>query len=69
MAMLVSCPTCGHEYETSREDVLTGAWRRRCPVCKPPAVDDLPASSCEACGRPLRAGRRRVCGTCLGIPA
>ncbi len=69
MPMLVTCPTCGHEYEASREEVLSGRWRGGCPVCRPRTRDDPPAPVCEGCGRPSRAGRRRVCGRCLGIPA
>lgn len=69
MPMMVTCPTCGTEWETSREEVLSGRWRGSCPVCRPPTRDDPPAATCEACGRPLRTGRRRVCARCLGIPA
>lgn len=70
MALLVVCPTCATEWETSREDVLRGTWRDGCPVCARPAkTGQNPLTACESCGRPLRAGQRRVCGPCLGIPA
>ncbi len=69
MPMQVTCTVCGSEHEATREDVLSGRWRGRCPVCRPPARDDPPATTCESCGRPLRAGRRRICATCLGVAA
>ncbi len=69
MPMLVTCPTCGTEYEATREEVLSGRWQGGCPVCRPPARDDPPATVCEGCGRPLRAGARRVCARCLGVAA
>ncbi len=67
MPMLVVCAVCGTTYEASREDVLSGRWRGGCPVCRPPTRDDPPATVCESCGRPLRAGRRRLCARCLGV--
>ena len=48
---------------------LSYAWRRRCPVRTPPALYDPPVTVCEGCGRPLRAGWRRVCARCLGVAA
>ncbi len=70
MAMLVTCSVCGTERETTREEVLAGTWRDGCPVCARPAkTGQTPPTVCEGCGRPLRAGRRRVCARCLGVAA
>ncbi len=70
MAMVVTCPVCGSEYEAAREAVFTGTWRDGCSVCARPAkTGQNPPTVCEGCRRPLRAGRRRVCARCLGVAA
>jgi len=36
MKIITECPTCGAERELSREEVISGRWRKLpCPVCQP----------------------------------
>ncbi len=44
MPMVVVCPVCGTEWETTREEILSGRWWGGCPVCRPPTRDDPPAT-------------------------
>jgi hypothetical protein len=32
MTIIVTCRHCGHQYETDRQAILSGDWRR-CPIC------------------------------------
>ena len=67
MTMVVTCPRCQAEYEATCDEIGAGTWRRHCPVCHLPPQSA--ATTCEGCGRPLRAGNRRICAACLGIAA
>lgn len=47
MAVIVTCPRCGGEYEADLATIARGAWRA-CPRCHPgpaypPAPDTAPA--------------------------
>lgn len=33
----VTCGKCGHVYVATGDMILSGLWRRACPVCYPPA--------------------------------
>ena len=69
MTMVVTCPRCATTYEATGAEIAAGTWRRRCPGCPPPtapAEATAAASTCEGCGRPLRADKRTVCARCLG---
>ena len=42
MSVTVTCGGCGTTYESTRAEVLSGAWRR-CPACRepgPPVPDE-----------------------------
>ena len=72
MTVTVECPRCATTYEATGAEIAAGAWRRRCPGCPPPppaAEPPAAESTCEGCGRPLRAGKRTVCARCLGVAA
>jgi hypothetical protein len=60
-----TCRRCGTEFAPSREAIRAGSWRV-CPACQPQRHDE---TRCERCGRPLRTVGRRLCLTCLGVPA
>ena len=65
------CRECGAEFEPGRDAIVRGAWRV-CAGCrlKDAPEPQQPASRCEQCGRPLRAGSRNICLGCLiGGPA
>lgn len=66
---LVRCRACGDEFEVPRAEIVGGSWQRPCPRCHPPSLPPSQPSICEGCGRTLRAGKRTVCATCLGIAA
>lgn len=62
-SVLVSCATCGMDYELSHDCILRGQWKK-CPACS----DQLPqtvTNTCEGCGRELRNTSRRLCLSCL----
>ena len=53
MAMTITCPSCGHEFELTPTDIARGVWRRtRCPRCHPPdePVDDTERTDDHAGG-------------------
>jgi hypothetical protein len=60
---LVTCKTCGAEFEPSREAIKAGAWRL-CPMCAPAPTKE---TSCRECGRVLRATKRELCLRCMGV--
>ena len=66
-AIALACRTCGTEFTPTRDDVIRGPVHyRTCPTCRPAAVNEEPTSTtCEGCGRVLRAGTRTLCYTCL----
>jgi len=68
MAILTTCRRCGADHEPDRRAIVGGAWRL-CPRCREEDRDAEPTARCGACGRPLRAGTRPVCGRCLGVAA
>ena len=42
MKIVIECPTCGFERDMTRDEIVTGSWKRAaCPVCghtrEPPA--------------------------------
>lgn len=40
MQIVVVCRKCGFERLVPREEIVSGQWRRRCPVCKATDVDN-----------------------------
>ncbi len=65
-AIIAVCRRCGMDFEPDHDAILAGTWRT-CLTCRPPTTPppDDPGSRCESCGRPLRAGHRRMCLACL----
>lgn len=35
MSLIVTCRTCGRDYEPDRAAIIAGLWRD-CPECRPP---------------------------------
>ena len=64
-----TCCRCHQPFTPDRETILRGTWRT-CPACRP-AVSSRDAGGdgahCRECGRPLRAGKRDICASCLGV--
>ena len=66
---ITHCRRCGHEYEPDHKAIVAATWRL-CPACQPQLSDQTRHESrCEQCGRPLRTAGRRLCLSCLGVPA
>ncbi len=71
ITIVARCRACGMEFEPDHDAIVRGAWRV-CAGCrlKDAPEPQQPASRCEQCGRPLRAGTRTICLGCLiGGPA
>jgi hypothetical protein len=73
---VVTCRTCGHEFEPTRHAIATGSWRD-CPVCSmaiiqgttdpSPAEPPIPGPRvCPRCKKILKSGKHR--GPCPGRP-
>jgi hypothetical protein len=62
---IVDCKQCGRAFEPDHRTIIAGSWRL-CPTCQPQPSGE---SHCERCGRALRTTGRRLCLTCLGVPA
>jgi hypothetical protein len=62
---ITRCKQCGAEFEPDAAATRSGSWRT-CPACRPQPHDE---TRCQQCGRPLRTAGRRLCLSCLGVPA
>ncbi len=62
-AIITTCRRCYQEYEPDRRAIVAGVWRL-CPTCR--EAEAPQETRCEGCGRPLRAGSRTLCLSCLG---
>ena len=60
-----TCRRCGQEFEPDRRAIVAGSWRL-CPACQPQPPEE---THCERCERLLRTAGRRLCLSCLGVPA
>lgn len=71
MGIVTTCRRCRAQFAPDRRAIAAGAWRL-CPGCRGdaatrPDAPDPSAGRCGQCGRPLNAGKRTVCGRCLGV--
>lgn len=39
-SVIVTCPRCGFERTITHEELISGSWQGKCPVCQPPDDDD-----------------------------
>ena len=64
--IIACCRQCGATFEPDRADIIAGAWRT-CPACQALATATAAEEPhrCSECGRPLRAGKRTLCYSCL----
>lgn len=76
-SLLAICRRCGTAFTPERRPdraraVLPTRWRL-CPRCHdappPTGTVGIASTACEACGRPLRTGKRTICAPCLGVPS
>jgi hypothetical protein len=73
--MELACRSCGAPFIPTREDLLRGpAHYRVCSSCRAAVIGSAASkptepSRCRECGRVLRTTGRRLCLTCLGVPA